>query len=67
MNPQDAVLAGKKFFQQTAEKSMLEYLAIVDPETFTIPDSFKPKQKVGIIIAARLGSTRLIDNILLTA
>jgi pantoate--beta-alanine ligase len=62
----DAVLAGKKFFADTAEKATLDYLAIIDPETFQIADSFKEGTRVGIIIAARLGVTRLIDNILLT-
>jgi pantoate--beta-alanine ligase len=46
----------------------LDYLVIVDPETFLpVEDSYRGKGLV--IIAARIGSTRLIDNepILLTA
>lgn len=62
----DAVLAGKKYFADTADKATLDYLAIIDPETFQIADSFKQGSKAGIIIAARLGTTRLIDNVLLT-
>ncbi|HYM21119.1 MAG TPA: pantoate--beta-alanine ligase [Candidatus Kapabacteria bacterium] len=67
MNPQDAMLAGKKFFSEIAGKALIDYLAVVDPETFQIPNSFKPMQSVGIVIAAKLGATRLIDNILVTA
>jgi pantoate--beta-alanine ligase len=42
-----------------------EYLALVDPETFSpVPDA---SGRVLVVVAARIGATRLIDNILLDA
>ncbi len=62
----DCILAGKQFFKESAGTASLDYLAIVEPETFQIPESFKYSCEYGVIIAARLGMTRLIDNILVT-
>ena len=41
----------------------LDYLAVIDPETFEKPDVAQPGNSA--IIAARVGSTRLIDNMTL--
>ena len=60
---------------ETAEKSMLAYLeeadgvdpayaAAVDPDTFDAPD---PAGPVLLVVAAMVGSTRLIDNLLIEA
>jgi pantoate--beta-alanine ligase len=57
-------LQGIKFFNSLKKKAILEYLDIIDPETFQLADSFKHGKEVGIIIAAEIGKTRLIDNIL---
>lgn len=40
-----------------------DYLAVIDPATFRRPDSARPEHAV--IVAARVGTTRLIDNTLL--
>jgi len=40
----------------------VDYLAMVDPETFEQVDSGSTGQKVRMIVAARVGNTRLIDN-----
>lgn len=60
-------LRGIKFFNSLKNKASLEYLDIVDPETFQLTDSFKQGTETGVIIAAKIGTTRLIDNILVKA
>jgi pantoate--beta-alanine ligase len=62
-----AKLRGIKLFNSLKKKAVLEYLDIINPETFQSAESFKLKEDVGVIIAAKLGMTRLIDNILLKA
>ncbi len=54
--------AGKKFFADVSS-AQLDYLAIVDPKTFQP----KPEAERGdaVILAAKVGSTRLIDNLIL--
>ncbi|MBS1903545.1 MAG: pantoate--beta-alanine ligase [Bacteroidetes bacterium] len=66
LSPNDAVLEGKRFFNEHATEATLDYLALVDPETFATENSFKQATKVSAIIAARIGTTRLIDNIPIT-
>jgi pantoate--beta-alanine ligase len=55
---------GAKSFNSLNKTGRLEYLDIVDPETFHLANSFKQHEDVAIIIAAKIGSTRLIDNVL---
>ncbi len=43
----------------------VDYVAIVDPETFTEVDHLEPPS-VLVLLAVRFGSTRLIDNMLLS-
>ncbi len=62
----DCILSGKKFFVEHSKTAKLDYLAIVSPETFQIPHSFNESKTVGVIIAAKVGTTRLIDNILVS-
>ncbi len=62
----DAKLAGMKVFSEAAPDAVLEYLDFVHPETFQRVDSFNDAEKIVVVIAARLGSTRLIDNIILS-
>ncbi len=63
----EAKLRGIKLFNSLKKKAILEYLDIISPETFQLAESFKDSEEVGVIIAAKLGATRLIDNILLKA
>jgi pantoate--beta-alanine ligase len=44
----------------------LDYLALTDPELGELPDDVPPGTPARILIAARVGSTRLIDNMPLT-
>ncbi len=60
----DAKLSGIKFFDSLKHQAVLEYLDIVDPETFQFAESFKASEEIGVVIAARIGATRLIDNVL---
>jgi pantoate--beta-alanine ligase len=56
--------AGISEFERLSPNAKLEYLDIVDSETFRPVTSFEPlRQPVTAIIAARFGSTRLIDNL----
>ncbi|MEI8134331.1 MAG: pantoate--beta-alanine ligase [bacterium] len=61
----DAKLKGSKYFDSLRKKGVLEYLEIVSVETFRPLESFNGDEKVAVIIAAKLGTTRLIDNLLL--
>ena len=41
----------------------IDYAVAVDPATFNAPDTFGPGDEVRLLVAARLGSVRLIDNL----
>lgn len=41
----------------------LDYAVAVDPDTLLAPLVFGPGQEIRLLVAARLGSTRLIDNL----
>jgi pantoate--beta-alanine ligase len=58
----NALGAGRLIFEQIAPSAKLDYLEIVDSETFQISNSFEQVDSCTIIIAARFGATRLIDN-----
>ena len=54
-----------KLFNSLKKKALLEYLDIISPETFQSAKSFNGTEEVAIVIAAQIGATRLIDNVLL--
>ncbi len=54
-----------KSFNSLKKKAVLEYLDIISSETFQSTKSFNETEEVAIVIAARIGATRLIDNVLL--
>jgi len=59
--------AGIETFEAFSPLGKLEYLDVVDSETFQPMTSFEPNRRpLTAIIAARFGSTRLIDNLPLT-
>jgi pantoate--beta-alanine ligase len=57
-------LSGAKYFNSLKKEALLEYLEIILPETFQLAESFKANEEIAIVIAAKMGNTRLIDNIL---
>jgi len=63
----EAKLRGIKLFNSLKKKAVLEYLDIVRPETFQVAESFNQLEEVGVIIAAKIGATRLIDNLFVKA
>ena len=57
----DAVIAGAQSVLMGENLVELDYLAVVDPKTFLpVDDGYRGPARV--LIAARVGSTRLIDN-----
>jgi pantoate--beta-alanine ligase len=62
---EEALLEGKRFFAKTGEIT-LEYLDLVDSETFARAASFKEAESITALIAAKVGTTRLIDNVVIT-
>jgi pantoate--beta-alanine ligase len=62
---EEALLEGKRFFAKTGEIT-LEYLDLVDSETFARAASFKDSESITALIAAKVGTTRLIDNVVIT-
>jgi pantoate--beta-alanine ligase len=42
----------------------IDYAAAADSETLAQPEVFAPRQSIALLVAARLGATRLIDNLL---
>ncbi|MBA3655952.1 MAG: pantoate--beta-alanine ligase [Gemmatimonadaceae bacterium] len=62
-NAEMLVAAGKRVFADVPS-AVLDYLAVVDPRTFNAKTQVEPGDAV--IVAAKVGSTRLIDNVILT-
>ena len=56
---------GINVFNSLKKEAILEYLDIISSETFQSAESFNGSEEVAIIIAAKIGNTRLIDNVLL--
>lgn len=48
---------------QAEPRLEIDYAVAVDPVTLTAPDAFGPGQEVRLLVAGRLGSVRLIDNL----
>ncbi len=59
----DAALEAARAELRTAEGIDLDYLEITDPQLGEMPDVVPPGTEGRILVAARLGSTRLIDNL----
>ena len=59
----DAALDAARAELRAADGVDLDYLEITDPDLGDLPDAVPPGTEGRILIAARLGSTRLIDNL----
>ncbi|MBC8365488.1 MAG: pantoate--beta-alanine ligase [Actinobacteria bacterium] len=46
---------------------VLDYAAVVDPDTFVVPEGIAGGTRIRLLVAGRLGHTRLIDNVGATA
>jgi pantoate--beta-alanine ligase len=62
-DPAALLVAGQASLAESGPAVQLEYLALVDPETFATASVARGESRA--LIAARVGSTRLIDNIAL--
>ncbi|MCD4532628.1 pantoate--beta-alanine ligase [Nocardioides sp. cx-169] len=58
----NAALAAARAELRTAKAVDLDYLALTTPELGDLPDQVPPGTEARILVAARLGATRLIDN-----
>jgi pantoate--beta-alanine ligase len=56
------VLAGMLNNFKDVESAKLDYIKIVDSTTFEIVDELEPGEEYYVLIACRIGNTRLIDN-----
>ncbi len=61
------IMSGMKKIIDRAETSNLDYIAIVNALTFSPSKRLEHGKKYYILIACRIGKTRLIDNILVKA
>jgi pantoate--beta-alanine ligase len=58
----NAALDAARAELRTAKTVDLDYLALTTPELGDLPDEVPPGTEARILVAARLGATRLIDN-----
>jgi pantoate--beta-alanine ligase len=66
INGVDAALQAARAELRRAKSVDLDYLAVTDPALGELPTEPEPGTEARILIAARLGTTRLIDNMSLT-
>lgn len=64
-NDVNSIISGMKQIIDRAESSNLDYIAVVDALTFIPVKKLENRQKYYILIACRIGRTRLIDNLLI--
>ena len=62
----DAALGAARAELRTAHVVDLDYLVVTDPDLGALPGDLPPGTEARILVAARVGSTRLIDNLPLT-
>jgi pantoate--beta-alanine ligase len=62
----DAALGAARAMLRTSHGVDLDYLVVTDPELRALPRDVPPGTAARILVAARIGSTRLIDNLPLT-
>ncbi|WP_028651558.1 pantoate--beta-alanine ligase [Nocardioides halotolerans] len=62
----DAALGAARAALRTSHGVDLDYLVVTDPELGELPGDVRPGTEARILVAAKVGSTRLIDNLPLT-
>jgi pantoate--beta-alanine ligase len=62
----DAALGAARAALRTSHGVDLDYLVVTDPDLGQLPHDAPPGTEARVLVAARLGSTRLIDNLPLT-
>jgi pantoate--beta-alanine ligase len=62
----EAAMGAARAALRTSHGADLDYLVITDPELGQLPRDVPPGTEARILVAARLGGTRLIDNLPLT-
>jgi pantoate--beta-alanine ligase len=62
----DAALGAARAALRTGHGVDLDYLVVTDPDLGELPRDVPPGTEARVLVAARLGSTRLIDNMALT-
>jgi pantoate--beta-alanine ligase len=62
----DAALGAARAALRTSHGVDLDYLVVTDPDLGQLPHDVPPGTEARVLVAAKLGSTRLIDNLPLT-
>jgi pantoate--beta-alanine ligase len=62
----DAALGAARAVLRTSHGVDLDYLVVTDPDLGALPRDVPPGTPARVLVAARVGSTRLIDNLPLT-
>ena len=61
----EKILSEMKKLINSVESSQLDYVSIVETESFTIADKIENDKSYYVLVACKIGKTRLIDNNLL--
>jgi pantoate--beta-alanine ligase len=59
----NAALGAARAVLRTSHGVDLDYLVVTDPDLGELPRDVRPGTEARILVAAKLGSTRLIDNL----
>jgi pantoate--beta-alanine ligase len=63
-NDSDRILNEMKTFIASVESAVLDYVGIVEKQSFSEVNKLKEGEKYYVLIACKIGRTRLIDNLL---
>ena len=63
----ERILTEMKTFIGSVKSSSLDYVSIVEKKTFSQVNKLKAGEKYYILVACKIGKTRLIDNLIVKA
>ena len=63
----EKILSGMKKLINSVDSANLDYVSIVEKKTFSMANSIVKAKRYYILIACKIGKTRLIDNLLIKA